>query len=1449
MIQNSEEYKLISIDSLDFSVRLTNAAHRNGIATLYELVESYNSGEFEKMRNVGTSTIQELLNLDFLTAVVPEEESVPDIEAVNIDEILPTEFLDSDIDKYVYDISLFNHFRRHDVKIVRDILGLAAVDMMAWQQFGKVKVDTVLEFQRRSLEGEICFILGSGVKKPDEIEASRELDPKVLEILKNEYGLKYTWLCEWFGVSRQMVDQKVKKAKRNRDGKWDGFSYTDEEELAIIEMLKNKQSKFNEGSVFYYFLKNANGNIALLFVNEESIRCFFEEDIKGNLKEYIHSNRLNELDFRELEIGVNGSEVSLLRTIYFVPAREDLSDFSAYAKKHGMTKEEYGIFLTGKPYANDFIITDEKICRFFDEHLNENGKVYISADPSNQWIKSYASRKGYRISEFIEFYGYQSALAGDMLTAEGARKRHLETIKNYIVRDNVVYVPTYCDFYRILNSYSARRGMTISEYVSELGYERTLTPDEFSGTTFNDYEAFDVDETDMEVHSSDGSFLEKVFAANPLLGNSLLSENNMQVLHNKAKKVIDELVANHGYKLNKEQKMSVALSVINYAKYWDTGLGTFTNYITKQYGYRSEDRVYPRIVSATFEALTESGRWTFSLHGSNQYKSTVMIHAMGSIRSWMHLCDFLSDFYQNNLGCHYVEDDPYILSMVMYMRSLFYNSEVGNEDDNDVEIRVGSKPYRFQEGIRKLVVYRPNYAAKVFDRMIKRIHAYMSATVTPAKKYEDTLVDLWFKNKTEYYFQFKRNVGKTVTPVSHRIAFDYTHIRLDYKFNDNQLWLEIPDIRLTANSTGTCFFELYDKDALIERRSLKCYGNELGRTIAGFTYSLYDYISVLDSDEICPRVLIKAGETVIYDSGLKLKRRTIAFSGEREKELSSAEVGGYVVVVPLDIDISGTSVETSVIRTVQGYKYLFVDLQDDFSLVVDDIIVSFDRKKAEKIRVNLPHYVKGAKYVEDGLEYSICKSNGEISIIVDENDIEQKYVILLNGKQIAFSDLKHNAGEGLNVYTMPLQAWDREKNRLQIVDFSCNKIVVDKWFIFIPAFSFSFDSEFYFTDKEIQECCLEYVINEDEYEITNDGSDSCLTAEYENGVIEFEIPKVRLVDLEGKLWENRELFVDEIDRGLYLKLFTVSGIEGNLFIGSTEIQRDVMGLFAFGNTIYSLMAPKTEVIKLVLKNLQGESKSYKLGKVIFKEQFISEPKVEYIEGKLMWDCGYGFIGNTTKDTYIRVSDGKGNTIYEEKLDLNSTLIAESISFDDGEYRYAIYRESADLFSLEENDLAQGVFVCGNYDRIRFNGSKIVIPQIVFDNAVSTGVVNIMTAYIDGIKYDEKLSSEEGSEGICPTYSGTMYFINPEGKRHDYSFENEQRSENDIRVKTNPVKIVYINDSVLLVTDCDGDALMFRFYYDRYTHEKIYHITDHEQSKFDHDNYDFVDLLRYRTESL
>ena len=69
MIQNNEEYKLIKLDDLEFSVRLYNVARRNSLNTLYDLIESYNSGEFAKLRNVGKNTVEELENYGLVSSV------------------------------------------------------------------------------------------------------------------------------------------------------------------------------------------------------------------------------------------------------------------------------------------------------------------------------------------------------------------------------------------------------------------------------------------------------------------------------------------------------------------------------------------------------------------------------------------------------------------------------------------------------------------------------------------------------------------------------------------------------------------------------------------------------------------------------------------------------------------------------------------------------------------------------------------------------------------------------------------------------------------------------------------------------------------------------------------------------------------------------------------------------------------------------------------------------------------------------------------------------------------------------------------------------------------------------------------------------------------------------------------------------------------------------------
>ena len=66
---------------------------------------------------------------------------------------------------------------------------------------------------------------------------------------------------------------------------------------------------------------------------------------------------------------------------------------------------------------------------------------------------------------------------------------------------------------------------------------------------------------------------------------------------------------------------------------------------------------------------------------------------------------------------------------------------------------------------------------------------------------------------------------------------------------------------------------------------------------------------------------------------------------------------------------------------------------------------------------------------------------------------------------------------------------------------------------------------------------------------------------------------------------------------------------------------------------------------------------------------------------------------------------------------------------------------------------------------------------------------------------------------------------------------------------NPVRIVYISDTSLSITDPDGDGLYYYSYYDRGLESVVYSLTDHEYTKVNKQRYSNADLYSYRTERM
>ena len=427
---------------------------------------------------------------------------------------------------------------------------------------------------------------------------------------------------------------------------------------------------------------------------------------------------------RELAGESDGRVINVLTKPFYRP--DNPERFRANAQLRGMTTDEYAVFISGYPYLDQRSVTDEQIIAFMQENMVD-GKVYVSSDPKNQWIRSIASRNGYTIKSFIELYGFESRLDGSELTTDGAKERHIEELRQYIVHDNVVYFPTDSRIYKILNTYAYNKGFNVNSYIRSLGFERTTERPDV---------AVDILEKDMEVRQSNGTFEDKVFAMYPLIGSCILKPETVDKLNANARKYIDLVLREPWTKLSLRAEMQITLALINNAKKWKNEENSnFWNYISLQFGYRDASGSVVRLLQSSLENAVKRNRRLF-LEDTNgrAFKSTVVIHALSTRKSWMALFDLLFDFYKSNLNWRMIPNDPLISVMV---HALQQKLSGGNEED--VELTISSKAYSFQEGIRKLILYRPVYTRNLFERLIGKIDSLVNSETKKVNTYEELL--------------------------------------------------------------------------------------------------------------------------------------------------------------------------------------------------------------------------------------------------------------------------------------------------------------------------------------------------------------------------------------------------------------------------------------------------------------------------------------------------------------------------------------------------------------------------------------------------------------------------------------------------------------------------------------------------------------------------------------
>ena len=1052
--------------------------------------------------------------------------------------------------------------------------------------------------------------------------------------------------------------------------------------------------------------------------------------------------------------------------------------------------------------------------------------------PENTYkFKQFATKRGMSIEEYCKFLtGKEYTTAQATVTDE----KIIEFLNAHYSNEKLM-IPSN-NSTQWFRSFISRNGYTIDDIAELYGFGNNKEQGD-------DLQIFDTVEDDMQMHdASSEDWLDKLYAENPLIGNILLPETKQEEIFENAKKLVDMRVKNPAVLYDSRDKMQIALAVIIYAKKWDTeDEYGFWRFITSQFGYRDDTGQLRSILcDCVLEAMQKNRRWFFTSATGYQYKSTIVIHALATKRSWMHLYDFLFDFYMTNMKWTYIEGDPIVPRMVSALRCKL----IADNESKDDDLEISDKVYSFQEGIQKLFIYRTGYAVRLITRMLKRIDNTIKHTEQPAELYVDVLCNQWIESRLK---NAKETRDREVVHYTRDIAIDYTKIQPQYILKDGVTpVVMLPDIRLKKVDFSRIELKVLEGDTTIDSRKLSFYGNELGKTLSGFNVDIEKFLRS-GNGALNFRLVILCDEEPIYDSGKSLYREYLCFSKDKECDIKETVIGSYSIFTPTGKEFEISGAEISNIDADSCWNAYYIRLKEDFVIKMDDKILSYDASKEDslsEVTVISPPENKILSFLKNGHHYNVLSKNADFRIVAHEPLNLKKYIVMMNDTSIELSSIIPEISENNIVYTIPMDFDDNNICEFKFANIEDNRIIYRQYKL-ISGINVSFDKEFYFSAEDFANAFVDIIrlhgVTRRKFGI----NDEIISLTENDGALVIKIPRATVHDNTGELWKtSKALWIKDVSQDEKLYISYPEEISAFLKVGNVDIIEEKPGTFEFGNGVFAYSDYDiSSWVKIVL-SLKGKhfAKKYTIGRISRTERFLTEIVFNYRDGSLYWNRGTAFLGN--KDSRFKLRILADNCQKEYNLDLNKDSVIESPDLPLGVYNYQIVKESENVFLGEEIVLNEGSLILGDENLLRFDRRMIQITNITFENEKNLQNVDISNTYIDQIKYiGIQYVGSENRE--CPVYQGIMFYMGQSGKHHEFSSEIKVTEKGFQLYKINPVRIVYINEHTLSITDEDGDGIYYYRYFDKQIMRNVYSITDRNPTSRNINKYSLADLYTYR----
>lgn len=356
--------------------------------------------------------------------------------------------------------------------------------------------------------------------------------------LSDEFKLNGQEIADIAGLSRERIRQIINNPRKTTCS-WVG-GVLDKEVLELIDMMVDDIIfEWKDDDILVIIKNDMKGNVCIIVNKQNEIKCLFKNDIPSNLLQKIITKRMHELRQEDFDI-LDGCDVkSIMKKQYLYPPISKQATYRGLAKKRDMSSHGYASFLGycgyGPKEARDN--TDEKILNFLALNTIE-GKTYISSDPSNQWIRGLASRRGYSIDNFIEFFGYDKATRDFESEIKVKMEFYKVELQKYVVSEGSMEIklPSDTKLYANLYFFAKRRALTLDELLAKLGFVRININDNM------DYTDKDIIKLNSNSVSRQNILneLEKLQGTNNIIHHNACQHERSRMLVNKLK----ELYAN-----------------------------------------------------------------------------------------------------------------------------------------------------------------------------------------------------------------------------------------------------------------------------------------------------------------------------------------------------------------------------------------------------------------------------------------------------------------------------------------------------------------------------------------------------------------------------------------------------------------------------------------------------------------------------------------------------------------------------------------------------------------------------------------------------------------------------------------------------------------------------------------------------------------------------------------